>query len=76
MFWLVDWLNVILEGGPEDLLSFKIYVFSDDKMLHVHCCSVGKSCPALYYPMYCCMPGFPVLNYLLSLLKLICPLSW
>ena len=51
MFWLVDWLNVILEGGPEDLLSFKIYVFSDDKMLHVHCCSVGKSYPALYYPM-------------------------
>ena len=39
-------------------------------MLHVHCCSVAKSCPALCDPVDCSMPGFPVPNYLLNLLKL------
>ena len=28
------------------------------------CCSVMKSCPTLFYPMDCSMPGFPVLHYL------------
>ena len=27
------------------------------------CCSVTKSCPALWNPMDCSMPGFPVLHY-------------
>ena len=34
------------------------------------CCSVAQSCPSLCDPMACSMPGFPVLHYLLSLLKL------
>ena len=32
-------------------------------------CSVTKSCPTLFNPMTCSMPGFPVLHYLLDLLK-------
>ena len=36
-----------------------------------HCCSsVTKLCPALCDPMDCSMPGFPVLHYPQSLLKL------
>ena len=27
-------------------------------------CSVARSCPTLYDPMNCSMPGFPVLHYL------------
>ena len=34
------------------------------------CCSVTQSCPTLCDPMNCSMPGFPVLHYLWSLLKL------
>ena len=30
------------------------------------CCSVVKSCPALWDPMDCSTPGFPVLRYLLE----------
>ena len=33
-------------------------------------CLVAKSCPALWDPMNCSIPGFPVLHYLLNLLKL------
>ena len=29
-------------------------------------CSVTKSCPTLYDPMNCSLPGFPVLHYLLE----------
>ena len=32
-------------------------------------CLVAKSCPALWDPMNCSIPGFPVLHYLLNLLK-------
>ena len=28
------------------------------------CCSVAKSCPTLYNPMDCSMPGYPVLHHL------------
>ena len=28
------------------------------------CCSFTKSCPTLYNPMDCSMPGFSVLHYL------------
>ena len=38
---------------------------------HCCCCSVARSCPTLFDPMDFSMPGFPVLHYLLSLLKLI-----
>ena len=38
------------------------------------CCSVAKSCLALWDPMDCSMPGFPVLHYLPELLKLIEPM--
>ena len=34
------------------------------------CCSVAQLCPALYDFMDCSMPGFPVLHYVQSLLKL------
>ena len=34
------------------------------------CCSVAQSCPPLCNPMDCSTPGFPVLHYLLDLLKL------
>ena len=38
---------------------------------HFYCCwSVTKSSPTLCDPMNCSMPGFPVLHYLPSLLKL------
>ena len=33
---------------------------------HSLCCSVSKSCPALYDPMNYSSPGFPVLHYLLE----------
>ena len=32
--------------------------------IHDYCCSIAKSCPTLCDPMYCSMPGFPVLYYL------------
>ena len=34
------------------------------------CCSAAQSCPRLCNPMDCSTPGFPVLHYLLDLLKL------
>ena len=34
------------------------------------CCSVTQSCPTLCDPMDCSTPGFPILHYLQSLLKL------
>ena len=33
------------------------------------CCSVAQSCPTLCNPMDCNTPGFPILQYLLELLK-------
>ena len=36
------------------------------------CCSVTQSGPTLFNPMDCSTPGFPVLQYLLELLKLMC----
>ena len=38
--------------------------------LHCRCCSVAKLCLTLCNPVICSMPGFPVLHYLQSLLKL------
>ena len=35
------------------------------------CCSVAKLCPPLCDPMDCSTPGFPVLRYLLELLRLL-----
>ena len=35
------------------------------------CYSVAKSCPALCNPMYCSMPGFPVLNHPLEFAQFI-----
>ena len=35
------------------------------------CCSVNKSCLTFFSPMYCSIPGFPVLQISLSLLKFI-----
>ena len=34
------------------------------------CCSAAQSCPRLCNPMDCSTPGFPVLHYLLDLIKL------
>ena len=34
------------------------------------CCSVAQSCPALYDPMECNTPGFPVLHHLLELTQI------
>ena len=34
--------------------------------INFYCCSVGKSCPALYNPMDCSLPGSPVLHYFLE----------
>ena len=34
------------------------------------CCSVAQSCQTLCNPMDCSMPGFPLLNHLLELVKL------
>ena len=44
----------------------------DKKFLSTNCCCclVTKSCPALFDPRDCSMPGFPVLHYLPDLLKL------
>ena len=30
------------------------------------CCSAAQSCPALWNPMECSIPGFPVLHYLME----------
>ena len=38
--------------------------------MFLYCCSVDKSCLTLCDPMDCSMPGFPVLDYLPSLLRL------
>ena len=38
------------------------------------CCSIAQSCPTLYDPMDCSMPGFPVLHQFLELAQT-CPLS-
>ena len=49
----------------------KIYRYESTVLLSVYCCcSVAKCCPILCDPMNCSMPGFPVLHYLWSLLKL------
>ena len=40
--------------------SPKLILFSN------YCCSVTKSCPALFNPMDCSEPGFPVLHYLIN----------
>ena len=37
---------------------------------YIFCCSVTKLCPTLCHPIDCSMPGFPVLHYLLELLRL------
>ena len=37
------------------LYKFRMYIF---------CCSVAQACPALWDPMDCSTPGFPVLHYL------------
>ena len=37
--------------------------------IHDYCCSIAKSCPTLCDPMYCSMPGFPVLYYLLKFVQ-------
>ena len=39
-------------------------------IVNSHCCSVDKSCLTLCDPMDCSMPGLPILNRSLSLLKL------
>ena len=38
-------------------------------MISSRCCSVIKSCLTLCDPMDCSTPGFPILQYLMSLLK-------
>ena len=43
---------------------------STAKSVSCCCCSVAQSCPTLWDPMDCSMPGFPVLHCLRSLLKL------
>ena len=41
---------------------FHIYVYIKQKTMHkmYYCCSVAQSCPTLYEPMGCSMPGLPV----------------
>ena len=48
------------------------------KMVVSHCCcfSVAKSCPTLCDPIYCSMPGFPVLHYLLEFTQTHVHLNW
>ena len=45
-------------------IEYRFAIFSNP------CCSVAKLCPTLCNAMDCSMPGFPVLRYLLGLLKL------
>lgn len=52
--------------------SPKLILFSDCMFSHTvlilfsnYCCSVTKSCPALFDPMDYSEPGFPVLHYLI-----------
>ena len=46
--------------------------------VYVYCCcfSVAKSCPTLCDPIYCSMPGFPVLHCLLEFAQTHVHLSW
>ena len=39
-------------------------------LIKICCCSVTQACPTLCDPMDCGLPGFPVLHYILDLLKL------
>ena len=48
--------------------SLNSWLLTDSSLLGY--CLVAKSCPALWDPMNCSTPGFPVLHYLLKLLKL------
>ena len=41
----------------------------DPPFLPVSCCSFAQQCPTLCQPMYCSLPGFPVLTISQSLLK-------
>ena len=46
-------------------IYFLEFTFLWLQVLHtLCCCSVAKSCPTLYDPMDCSMPGFSVLHYL------------
>ena len=55
---------------PLDLFKeFKLTI------LHCCCCSVTRQCPTLCNPMDCSTPGFPVLHYPWSLLKLMSIMS-
>ena len=62
---------------PHPFLLSKIYrlpfltnlfelLISEHSHVCVFCCLVTKSCPSLWDPMGCSIPGFPVLHYLLE----------
>ena len=52
-------------------ISWLLWIMLQWTRRHICCCrSVAKSCPTLCDPMDCSMPGFPVLQQLQSLFKL------
>ena len=64
--WLNDWTEhctKYFEASSQ--YSNRIYYFLPGPAW-CFCCSVAKSCPALFEPMDHSMPGFPVLHYLLE----------
>ena len=73
-FQLAKILPCVLSNGTE--LALMEHLFYLDYLLNeltqtisftyyntLCCCSVAKSCPTLYDPMDCSMPGFPVLHH-------------
>ena len=58
---LVMAVNQVSPTGPHPTSSLTQFP--------LHYCSVAKSCPTLCNPINCSMPGFPVFQFLPSLLK-------
>ena len=46
--------------GGEEWVRFWIFSEGRADRMHCCCCSVDESCPALYDPVDCSRPGFPV----------------
>ena len=76
VMWQAGWEGNLKENGYMYMYGCVHWLFTETvstlfiNWLHCRCCSVAKLCLTLCNPVICSMPGFPVLHYLQSLLKL------
>ena len=64
-----SWTRLTWLSSSSSLIARHCHL--DPPFLPVNCCcSVAQSCPTLCQPMYCSLPGFPVLHYLPKLAQI------